>query len=312
MAAALPLRASCWSPLPAIAPARRIRSAPPIRGVMHGRGAPVRMKARPRHMFLPHCQKQKQQGADDQDPEPQDEGGEPDAPDAVDGGKLLREELNKRRAAIRAWRGEPPEAPDMFIKEKDKISNKYVRGMPFLDVETLNVNATILARTIFSRSKKALDLASKVMDIAGSSLHATKISQQTTNQMVRAYTSLFCNIAEDAYHGRVKMEAIISFLDALRGLSAVCHILVEDIVAEVEDGFIKNTITYCMDKHSQEFDNKVNNLKDQFTLATKVHPHKQIVIQILYGGTACAASYVYQMTECHKAALPHIGGRSYT
>ena len=91
--------------------------------------------------------------------------------------------------------------------------------------------------------------------------------------MVRAYTSLFCNIAEDAYHGRVTMEAIISFLDALRGLSAVCHILVEDIVAEVEDGFIKNTITYCMDKHSQEFDNKVNSLKDQFTLATKV-PHK--------------------------------------
>ena len=83
MAAALPLRASCWSPLPAIAPARRIRSAPPIRGVMHGWGAPVRMKARPRRMFLPHCQKQKQQGAGDQYPEPQDEGGEPDAPDAV-------------------------------------------------------------------------------------------------------------------------------------------------------------------------------------------------------------------------------------
>jgi phage tail protein X len=53
--------------------------------------------------------------------------------------------------------------------------------------------------------------------------------------MVRAYTSIFCNIAEDAYHGRVKMETIISFLDALRGLAAVCHILVEGIVAKLQD-----------------------------------------------------------------------------
>ncbi|RLM92478.1 hypothetical protein C2845_PM08G23200 [Panicum miliaceum] len=145
------------------------------------------------------------------------------------------------------------------------------------------------------------------MDIAGLGLHATEISQHTTNQMVWAYTSIFCNIAEDAYHGRVKMETIISFLDALRGLGAVCHILVEGIVAKLEDGHIKNTITYYMDKHSQEFDNKVNNLKDEFTLATKVHAHK-IVIQILYNGTACADSYVHQMIEWHKAALPHVGG----
>ncbi|RLN21816.1 hypothetical protein C2845_PM07G20260 [Panicum miliaceum] len=252
--AALPLRASCWSPLPAVAPAPCIC---PIRGVMHGRrrAPPVSLKARPRHMFRPHCQKQ---GADDQYPEGQEgEGGEPaDAPpDAVDGGKLLCEMLDKRRAAIRALMGEPPEAPDMFIKEKDQIS-KYMTGMPSLGFETLNVNATVLARIIFSRSKESLDLASKVMDIAGlRALQATEISQHTTNQMVRAYTSIFCNIVEDAYHGRVKMETIISFLDALRGLGAVCHILVEGTVAKLEDGLIKNKITYYMDKHSQEFDN---------------------------------------------------------
>ncbi|RLN24367.1 hypothetical protein C2845_PM07G20270 [Panicum miliaceum] len=146
------------------------------------------------------------------------------------------------------------------------------------------------------------------MDIAGLGLHGTKISQHTANQMVRAYATIFCNIAEDAYYGRVKIETIISFLDALRGLGAVCHILVESIMGTLEDGPIKNTITSYMDKESQEFDSKVNNLKDEFTLATKVHPHKHIVIGILYYGTTSAESYVRQMIKCHKAALPHIGG----
>uniref|UniRef100_K3XSF1 Pectinesterase inhibitor domain-containing protein n=1 Tax=Setaria italica TaxID=4555 RepID=K3XSF1_SETIT len=137
-----------------------------------------------------------------------------------------------------------------------------------------NVNATELAQLICARSQNALDLASKVMDIAGLGLHATEISQHTTNQMVRACTSVFCNVAADAYHKRVKMETIISFLDALRGLGAVCHILVEGIVAKLEDGPIRNIITSYMDKHSQEFDNKVNNLKDEFKLATEIHAHK--------------------------------------
>lgn len=69
------------------------------------------------------------------------------------------------------------------------------------------------------------------------------------------------------------MDAIISFLDALRGLGTVCHMLVEDIVDKVKDGPLKDSIACSMDDSTQEFDKQVNSLKMAATMsnAHKVH-----------------------------------------
>ncbi|KAF8677984.1 hypothetical protein HU200_046341 [Digitaria exilis] len=69
------------------------------------------------------------------------------------------------------------------------------------------------------------------------------------------------------------METIISFLDALRGLGTICHMLVEDIVDKLEDGTLKDSITCSMDDSTQEFDKQVNSLKMAATMSSthKVH-----------------------------------------
>ncbi|PUZ55160.1 hypothetical protein GQ55_5G189600 [Panicum hallii var. hallii] len=124
--------------------------------------------------------------------------------------------------------------------------------------------------------------------------------------MVREYTTTFLNVAEDAYHRRVKMEAIISFLGALRGLGAICHILVKGTVDRLEDGPFKDSITCSMDVDTQEFDKKVNNLKDKF-MAANIYAYK-VVADILFNGILQAQLYVSKLVECRKAALPHIKG----
>ncbi|KAL6615877.1 hypothetical protein ACP70R_038147 [Stipagrostis hirtigluma subsp. patula] len=125
------------------------------------------------------------------------------------------------------------EAPDMFPKEKYEISNFIVK-FSSSSAEILTVNR-IMALTICAGAQTALDLASKVMDMAGTEglgLGATAISKTTTNQMVRAYASVFCNAAKDAYRKRIKMETILSFLDALRGLGEIFRIAVQETVTK--------------------------------------------------------------------------------
>jgi hypothetical protein len=50
------------------------------------------------------------------------------------------------------------------------------------------------------------------------------------------------NVAEDAYHKRLEMEAIISFLGALRGLGEICLILVESTVNKLGDLSLEDRI----------------------------------------------------------------------
>ncbi|KAL6615873.1 hypothetical protein ACP70R_038143 [Stipagrostis hirtigluma subsp. patula] len=308
--ATLPICLS-WSPPPAVPAAPR--TAPPVRA-MHvlpqgGRRpspAPIRMQARKSETFRSRCHKEAAQHPEfEPEPEPEEEAlEEADAAESSESknlGVLFCESLDKQRDAYHAAMGVRV-APDMFLEEEEQIFN-YTMKMPHADI--LNLNAFVLAQTVCLEAVAALDLASKVMDIAGSSLDRTEISQSTANQMVRTYASIFCNVAKDAYHKRVEMESIISFLDALRGLGAICHILVGAMVAKVELGPIKDSITSYMDTQYQEFDKKLINLTDEFTLATKIHAHK-IVTNILFRGTKQTNLYICRLVKCRKAALPHI------
>lgn len=58
--------------------------------------------------------------------------------------------------------------------------------------------------------------------------------------MVRTYATIFCDVAEAAYHQKIEMETTLSFLGALRGLGAIGHIVVQDTMAKLRDGHFKN------------------------------------------------------------------------
>jgi hypothetical protein len=85
------------------------------------------------------------------------------------------------------------------------------------------------------------------------------------------YAAILCNVAKDTYHKKFEMETYLSFLAALRCLVAICHILVQDTVAKLKDGHLKNSITCHMSKHSQDFDKAVKRREDEIV---KIKPRE--------------------------------------
>ncbi|KAL6645088.1 hypothetical protein ACP70R_016696 [Stipagrostis hirtigluma subsp. patula] len=264
--AALALRVSSWCPPAAVvAPApRSARPIPPGRRVLSP--APVSIQARPHDAFRCDCHKRA-----DQHPEPErDDPDVVEAPGSEDGGSLLARNLLRFEEALDAALGKC-DAPDMFLKEKDEISS-YIMNISSSRADTLNVNNKVMALTVCAEVHAALDLASKVIDIADiAAIGLTaEISQDTIHQMIRTYATIFCNVAEDAYQSRIKMDTVLSFLDALRGLGAICHILVQDTVTKIDDGPFKDNIASHVVTYSHEFDKTMSNLKDEFMMATEM------------------------------------------
>ncbi|RCV26902.1 hypothetical protein SETIT_5G282800v2 [Setaria italica] len=172
------------------------------------------------------------------------------------------------------------EAPDIFRKEKDEISN-YMIEIASSSAKAWNVENKVMVLIVRAEAQKALDLASKVMvcgdltDIASLDVGTTEFSQHTSNQMVRNYASTIRDVAEDAYKKGIKIDNIPSFIDALRGLGVVCSILVQDTAAMLKDGPLKSSISNDMETQSREFDKKLNNLKEEFMVATE---NKHVII----------------------------------
>ncbi|KAJ1285211.1 hypothetical protein BS78_03G262500 [Paspalum vaginatum] len=209
---AAPLRAS-WFPPAAAAAASN--SARPVRPkVMHINSpvrrdvypATVRIQARTRDAFRSHCHK----GADqypEPEPEPEQEdvnehnSADSDSSENSARNNPLLEQLRRDREALRALMG-------------------------------VNANEKALAELACARALTALDLSSKVMDIASSGFGTSEISVHTTNQMVRTYSATFLEVAKDAYLKRLEIEAVIPFLGALR---AVCHISIESVLDRLKD-----------------------------------------------------------------------------
>ncbi|KAJ1254361.1 hypothetical protein BS78_K078000 [Paspalum vaginatum] len=296
--AALPLRASP----PAAAASLILR---PFHGAMSAhplgrRGpspAPVKLQARARDSFRSHCEKSA-------DGLPELENHDPDKEAATPQNVPLVEEfLNYRQALFAAMGVRVP--PDMFLKEKERISD-YTRKLSS-SAGGRNLKERVEAQLVCSTARQALDLASKVMDIAHDGPGTIDFSQHTTDQMVRTYAAILYNVADDAYHKKIGTETTLSFLGGLRGLGAIFHILVQDTVAKLKDGHLKNKITHLMDTHSQEFYKKVNNLED---LVARIKEQKlqqkvKVSTMLLYGHEY-AYVYIFQLTEDRKLALDYL------
>lgn len=84
-----------------------------------------------------------------------------------------------------------------------------------------------------------------------------------------SYASIIRDVADDAYQKGIKIDSIPSFIDALRGLGVVCRILVQDTVAMLKDGPLKNSISSAMETQSHEFDKKLDILLEELKVATE-------------------------------------------
>ncbi|XP_052163274.1 uncharacterized protein LOC127780407 isoform X1 [Oryza glaberrima] len=199
------------------------------------------------------------------------------------------------------------EHPAIIFQERlDKFRDDYRAALG------LNADEKEMVSTVCRKARLALDLASEVMDVAAFGLGTTEISQRTADQMVRTYTTIFCEVANELYHNRVTMETILSFLDALGGLGAITHILVQDTVDKLHNGLLKKKITHDLDALSHKFDKEMNILKDNFKRETRIDGYMVVdytsVNETVSHGVINTELYVSDLVKCRRAALPSISG----
>lgn len=96
--------------------------------------------------------------------------------------------------------------------------------------------------------------------------------------MIRTCASIFCHAAKAAYLKRVETDTAILFLDALRGLGVFCDTLFQQIVFELKDGPLKNSINNTMGIHSRKFGKEMKRLKEQFMQSMDATGIKHTVI----------------------------------
>ena len=66
----------------------------------------------------------------------------------------------------------------------------------------------------------------------------------------------------------IKIDTLLWFLDAPRGLGAVCHILVQDTIGILIDSRLKNSMnSNCC--HSNKFDKMLNCLNEELTVSAE-------------------------------------------
>ncbi|KAG2616549.1 hypothetical protein PVAP13_3NG222469 [Panicum virgatum] len=267
-----PLRASWSSPIHGAT--MHLRHTPGRRR----RSAPVKTQARKRDLFRSYW------------PEPYWPDPDPD--------RML-----KHQRAFRAAMG-PREPPAMFRKEKDDISKYMMEISSSSADDPWHLNNKVMALTVCTEAQKALDLASMIMDLTDStSFGTTEFSRHIANQMVGMYTPTFCDVAKDAYHHKtIKMYKLLSFLDALRHLGAICHIVVQETVSMLNDGPMEDSINSDMRKHSHEFDKKLNNLRERFMTATESY-QTVVTMDILHDGMKHAQSYISQLVGHRRVAI---------
>lgn len=88
---------------------------------------------------------------------------------------------------------------------------------------------------------------------------------------------VFVNAAKDAYSKRIEIDNVLSFLDALRGLGVICHILVQDTVAMTKDAVLENSLNSYTATHSLKFEKRMNNLKEEFLASAEATGIKHTV-----------------------------------
>ncbi|WVZ82455.1 hypothetical protein U9M48_029715 [Paspalum notatum var. saurae] len=154
---------------------------------------------------------------------------------------------------------------DMFCDERQKIEDTFWKRLASSGPK--HREATMKSLRFCRVAWEALGLSSRVMRCAFSRLrHPTQISLGTIEQSVRTYVSIFVKLAEDTFNGKIKKGIIISALDALEGLAAISHLLLQDTVDAVnyislENGSTKYSSDQDVDVIHNDYQKEMSSLK---------------------------------------------------
>ncbi|CAN6219878.1 unnamed protein product [Urochloa humidicola] len=196
----------------------------------------------------------------------------------------------------------------LFRDEDDKLQT-YMREIASNRC-ILYKEARGLALMLCSRVGMAIYLSSSIAANARLRVDdgSSRISFLTVEQTIRTYISTFLKIVEDTCHGKVDRKSIITFLDALRGLAAVSHILIKDaldVLNNIEDCSKSFRTVYDVDALNHELQCNMKECELNFTSASDTEAY-ELLWSTLTDATDHVSLFVIQMTNLRKKVVTHI------
>ncbi|CAN6301399.1 unnamed protein product [Urochloa humidicola] len=87
---------------------------------------------------------------------------------------------------------------------------------------------------------------------------SSEISTNTVHRTLQAYVNVFLHTADDSYNRRFSRDNVMRFLDALRGLASISHILLEGALEALSHAHPRESLS------EYAFNNDVKNMHREF------------------------------------------------
>lgn len=106
------------------------------------------------------------------------------------------------------------------------------------------------------------------------------ISTDTIHRTLRVYAETLVQTADDAYNRTVGIKTITSFLDALRGMASVTHVLLDDALEALSHEHPRDSLSeYALNRDvkimQHEYSRRMDELEDDIKkVAAAYHTHE--------------------------------------
>ncbi|TVU37326.1 hypothetical protein EJB05_10635 [Eragrostis curvula] len=225
----------------------------------------------------------------------------------------FREEMDKEyRAALRTQKAMAKELEATSFCDEGAKLDSYVTEIVSSPL-ILSDKARELAVMVCSKAFMAIDLSIRVAANAHLRVDASsEMSPYTVKQIIRTYVSIFLKTAEDACRRRFDRTVFISFIDALRGLAAISHILFEDtlaVVNNVEDSSSYYSPGCDVEALNHELQFSIKELLTSLTTAPERNTY-ELLWPALSDATLHVWDFVIRITDIRNKALAHAQARS--
>ncbi|KAF8663046.1 hypothetical protein HU200_055638 [Digitaria exilis] len=141
-----------------------------------------------------------------------------------------------------------------------------------------------------------------------------EIPADTIHRTLRAYAEILVQTADDAYNRRVGIETITSFLDALRGMAYVAHILLDDALEALSHEHpIESLSEYALNRDVEimqhEYNRRMHELQDDINNVAAVYHTHEVVSNTIHHAIEATKSIVRLMMARRERALGKSNGK---
>ncbi|KAF8662179.1 hypothetical protein HU200_056376 [Digitaria exilis] len=198
-----------------------------------------------------------------------------------------------------------------FVEERDHILTHYNTIRHTFREGCLYIDAADLSAQVCALGFTAAHMAAEVMDSIGgiSAVDSTGgISADTIHATLKVYVDVFVRAAEYCYKKRFMKRDVLSFLDALRGLASISHILLEASLEALSHTHPRESLSeyaYNCDIKTmhREFNLQMTNLEDDIRNTETMQETGKLVLPTILKGVKATESILVLMMARRKRAL---------